>query len=231
LNCTHTHTPHTEGEEDSQPPHRPCSPASGLTGPAGILVRGCVDVCAHTREAREPSQCVQQLRPPTACPALVLVLPLSFGQLAKNLPPTVQQTRSRKTKKTCFTRSHAKHSMTTLPPPRLFPALYVTLCTSLSVCRPLYVTLCTSLSGRHSQHVTLRISLSARQFCTSLSVRHPLHVTLYIRTRTRSMMIILLLFLLGTWYLVVVYRGNGGIHRGIYQLQGDVLQKQNLALP
>ena len=23
------------------------------------------------------------------------------------------------------------------------------------------------------------------------------------------------------WYLVVAYRGNGGIHRGIYQLQGD----------
>ena len=27
--------------------------------------------------------------------------------------------------------------------------------------------------------------------------------------------------LLGTWYLVVAYRGNGGIRRGIYQLQGD----------
>ena len=26
---------------------------------------------------------------------------------------------------------------------------------------------------------------------------------------------------LGTWYLVVVYRGNGGIRRGIYQLQGE----------
>ena len=26
---------------------------------------------------------------------------------------------------------------------------------------------------------------------------------------------------LGTWYLVVAYRGNGVIHRGIYQLQGD----------
>jgi len=25
----------------------------------------------------------------------------------------------------------------------------------------------------------------------------------------------------GTWYLVVMYRGNGGIRRGIYQLQGD----------
>ena len=25
----------------------------------------------------------------------------------------------------------------------------------------------------------------------------------------------------GTWYLVVAYRGNGVIHRGIYQLQGD----------
>jgi len=24
-----------------------------------------------------------------------------------------------------------------------------------------------------------------------------------------------------TWYLVVAYRGNGVIHRGIYQLQGD----------
>ena len=24
-----------------------------------------------------------------------------------------------------------------------------------------------------------------------------------------------------TWYLVVMYRGNGGIRRGIYQLQGD----------
>ena len=26
---------------------------------------------------------------------------------------------------------------------------------------------------------------------------------------------------IGTWYLVVAYRGNGVIHRGIYQLQGD----------
>jgi hypothetical protein len=29
------------------------------------------------------------------------------------------------------------------------------------------------------------------------------------------------IYTLGTWYLVVTYRGNGGIHRGIYQLQGD----------
>jgi hypothetical protein len=34
--------------------HRPCSQASVRTGPAGIPVRGYVDVRAHTREAREP---------------------------------------------------------------------------------------------------------------------------------------------------------------------------------
>jgi hypothetical protein len=34
--------------------HRPCSQASVRTGPAGIPVRGYVDVRAHTREARVP---------------------------------------------------------------------------------------------------------------------------------------------------------------------------------
>ena len=34
--------------------NRPCSQASVRTGPAGIPVRGYVDVRAHTREAREP---------------------------------------------------------------------------------------------------------------------------------------------------------------------------------
>ena len=72
MNCTHTHThthtPHAEGEEDSQPPHRPCSPASVRTGPAGIPVRGCVDVRAHTREAREPRAYRSCAPLPTALP-------------------------------------------------------------------------------------------------------------------------------------------------------------------
>ena len=79
MNCTHTHThtytPHAEGEEDSQPPHRPCNPASVLTGPAGIPVRGCVDVRAHTREAREP-------RAYRSCTPLPPALPSSSSSLS-----------------------------------------------------------------------------------------------------------------------------------------------------
>jgi hypothetical protein len=71
-----------------QPPHRTCSPASVRTGPAGIQVRVCVDVRAHTREAREPR--ASRSCDPFRLPSLLLVLPLSFGQLAKNLPPTVR---------------------------------------------------------------------------------------------------------------------------------------------
>ena len=51
-----------------QPPHRPCSPASMRTGPAGIPVRGCVDVRAHTREAREPRAYRSCAPLPTALP-------------------------------------------------------------------------------------------------------------------------------------------------------------------
>ncbi len=43
--------------------HRPCSQASVRTGPAGIPVRGYVDVRAYTLEAREP-----RAYPPSACP-------------------------------------------------------------------------------------------------------------------------------------------------------------------
>ena len=77
-----------QGSPGSERAHRPCSPASVRTGPAGIPVRGCVDVRAHTREAREP-RAYRSCAPLPPCPALLL-LPLSFGQLAKNLPPTVR---------------------------------------------------------------------------------------------------------------------------------------------
>ena len=54
------------------------------TGPAGIPVRGCVDVRAHTREVHEP-------RAYRRCDPLPFALPsfsssLSFGQLAKSCP-------------------------------------------------------------------------------------------------------------------------------------------------
>jgi hypothetical protein len=55
---------------------------------SGAWVRGC----ARTHPGSARASCVPQLHPPSACPAILLVLPLSFGQLAKILPPTVQPT-------------------------------------------------------------------------------------------------------------------------------------------
>ena len=101
MNCTHTHThthtPHAEGEEDSQPPHRPCSPSSVRTGPAGIP--GCVDVRAHTRDAREPRACVPQLRPlPSALPSSSSSLSVS-DSWQKNCPQLSNQPHKLRT---CF---------------------------------------------------------------------------------------------------------------------------------
>ena len=68
--------------QPGQRAHRPCRYS-------GAWVRGC----ARTHPGSARASCVPQLHPPSACPALLLVLPLtSFGQLAKNLPPTVQPT-------------------------------------------------------------------------------------------------------------------------------------------
>jgi len=61
--------------EPGQRAHRPCSPASVRTGPAGIPVRGCVDVRAHTREAREP-------RAYRSCTPLPPALPSSSSSLS-----------------------------------------------------------------------------------------------------------------------------------------------------
>jgi hypothetical protein len=63
------------GSEPGQRAHRPCSPASVRTGPAGIPVRGCVDVRAHTREAREP-------RAYRSCTPLPHALPSSSSSLS-----------------------------------------------------------------------------------------------------------------------------------------------------
>ena len=65
--------------QPGQRAHRPCRYS-------GAWVRGC----ARTHPGSARASCVPQLHPPSACPALLLVLPLSFGQLAKNLPPTVR---------------------------------------------------------------------------------------------------------------------------------------------
>jgi hypothetical protein len=54
LELHHRVAPACFGILRRQSPHCPCSPASVRTDPAGIQVRGCVDVRAHTREAREP---------------------------------------------------------------------------------------------------------------------------------------------------------------------------------
>ena len=62
-------------ERAGQRAHRPCSPASVRTGPAGIPVRGCVDVRAHTREAREP-------RAYRSCTPLPPALPSSSSSLS-----------------------------------------------------------------------------------------------------------------------------------------------------
>ena len=68
--------------QPGQRAHRPCRYS-------GAWVRGC----ARTHPGSARASCVPQLHPPSDCPALLLVLPLtSFGQLAKNLPPTVQPT-------------------------------------------------------------------------------------------------------------------------------------------
>jgi hypothetical protein len=63
------------GSEPGQRAHRPCSPASVRTGPTGIPVRGCVGVCAHTREAREP-------RAYRSCAPLLPALPSSSSSLS-----------------------------------------------------------------------------------------------------------------------------------------------------
>jgi len=65
--------------QPGQRAHRPCRYS-------GAWVRGC----ARTHPGSARASCVPQLHPPSACPALLLVLPLSFGQLAKKLPPTVR---------------------------------------------------------------------------------------------------------------------------------------------
>jgi hypothetical protein len=64
-----------QGSPGSERAHRPCSPASVRTGPAGIPVRGCVDVRAHTREAREP-------RAYSSCTPLPPALPSSSSSLS-----------------------------------------------------------------------------------------------------------------------------------------------------
>ena len=64
-----------QGSPGSKRAHRPCSPASVRTGPAGIPVRGCVDVRAHTREAREP-------RAYRSCTPLPPALPSSSSSLS-----------------------------------------------------------------------------------------------------------------------------------------------------
>ena len=64
-----------QGSPGSERAHRPCSPASVRTGPAGIPVRGCVDVRAHTREAREP-------RAYRSCTPLPPALPSSSSSLS-----------------------------------------------------------------------------------------------------------------------------------------------------
>ena len=83
-----------QGSPGSERAHRPCSPASVRTGPAGIPVRGCVDVRAHTREAREP-------RAYRSCTPLPPALPSSSSS-ALHLPlrtttePIQSVTRNRK---------------------------------------------------------------------------------------------------------------------------------------
>jgi hypothetical protein len=64
-----------QGSPGSERAHRPCSPASVRTCPAGIPVRGCVDVRAHTREAREP-------RAYRSCTPLPPALPSSSSSLS-----------------------------------------------------------------------------------------------------------------------------------------------------
>jgi hypothetical protein len=64
-----------QGSPGSERAHRPCSPASVRTCPAGIPVRGCVDVRAHTREAREP-------RAYHSCTPLPPALPSSSSSLS-----------------------------------------------------------------------------------------------------------------------------------------------------
>ena len=62
--------------QPGQRAHRPCRYS-------GAWVRGC----ARTHPGSARASCVPQLHPPSACPALLLVLPLtSFGQLAKFAP-------------------------------------------------------------------------------------------------------------------------------------------------
>ena len=83
-----------QGSPGSKRAHRPCSPASVRTGPAGIPVRGCVDVRAHTREAREP-------RAYRSCTPLPPALPSSSSSdlhlpLRTTTEPVQSVTRNRK---------------------------------------------------------------------------------------------------------------------------------------
>ncbi len=64
--------------------HLPCSQASVRTGPAGIPVRGYVDVLAHTREAREPRAYRSCAPLPTALPPRA---PSQFRTVGKKFAP------------------------------------------------------------------------------------------------------------------------------------------------
>jgi len=69
----------------------PTGPAARPACAPALQVFRCLGawMCAHT-----PGKCVNLVRtaaaPPFLLPSLLLVLPLSFGQLSKKLPPTVR---------------------------------------------------------------------------------------------------------------------------------------------
>jgi hypothetical protein len=75
------------GSEPGQRAHRPCSPASVRTGPAGIPVRGCVDVRSHTREAREPRAYHSCTPLPPALPSSSSFLLPQFRTVGKKIAP------------------------------------------------------------------------------------------------------------------------------------------------
>ena len=76
-----------QGSPGSERAHRPCSPASVRTGPAGIPVRGCVDVRAHTREAREPRAYRSFTPLPPALPSSSSSLSPQFRTVGKKFAP------------------------------------------------------------------------------------------------------------------------------------------------
>jgi hypothetical protein len=76
-----------QGSPGSERAHRPCSPASVRTGPAGIPVRGCVDVRAHTREAREPRAYRSCTPLPPALPCPPPRPPSQFRTVGKKFAP------------------------------------------------------------------------------------------------------------------------------------------------